>query len=86
MNILKISQLQIQGLEDPGKNAKLIKKNLLKTITFNPDIISTPECLNIITNDKAHLFKYVTYQSECPAACRSLGFNELVRGVRSLGI
>ena len=47
---LKISQLQIEGLEDPIKNSKLIKKNLLKTITFKPDIISTPECSNIITN------------------------------------
>ena len=39
---LKISQLQIEGLENPIQNTELIKKNLLKTITFNPDIISTP--------------------------------------------
>ena len=31
MKILKISQLQIQGLEEPVKNAELIKENLLKT-------------------------------------------------------
>ena len=36
--ILKISQLQIQGLEEPVKNSELIKENLLKTIPFNPDI------------------------------------------------
>jgi len=66
MKILKISQLQIQGLEEPVKNAELIKVNLLKTIPFNPDIISTPECSNIITSDRSHLFKYVTYQSKCP--------------------
>ena len=66
MKILKISQLQIQGLEEPVKNAELIKENLLKTIPFNPDIISTPECSNIITSDRAHLFKYATYQSKCP--------------------
>jgi len=31
MKILKISQLQIQGLEEPVKNSELIKENLLKT-------------------------------------------------------
>ena len=35
MKILKISQLQIQGLEEPVKNAELIKENLLKTIQIN---------------------------------------------------
>ena len=30
MKILKISQLQIQGLEEPVKNSELIKENLLK--------------------------------------------------------
>ena len=64
--ILKISQLQIQGLEDPIENAKLIKKNLVKTIKFNPDIICTPECSNIITNDKKKLIKDIPYASECP--------------------
>ena len=59
---LKISQLQIEGLENPIQNTELIKKNLLKTITFNPDIISTPECSNIITNDKKHLIENVTFQ------------------------
>ena len=63
---LKISQLQIEGLEDPIKNSKLIKKNLLKTITFKPDIISTPECSNIITNDKKHLIENTTFQNACP--------------------
>jgi len=63
---LKISQLQIEGLEDPIENSKLIKKNLLKTITFKPDIISTPECSNTITNDKKHLIENATYQNACP--------------------
>ena len=85
MKMLKISQLQIQGLEKPGKNAELIKRNLLKTISFNPDIISTPECLNIITNDKAHLFKYTTYQSKCPVLDVCLKFAKKYRKIVHVG-
>ena len=63
---LKISQLQIEGLADPLQNTELIKKSLLKTIKFKPDIISTPECSNIITNDKKHLIANATFQNACP--------------------
>lgn len=66
MHALKISQLQIQGHSNPFKNAELIKKNLTKTIKFDPDIICTPECSNIITHDKNFLIDNSTYQSNCP--------------------
>ena len=63
---IKISQIQIQGFKNPYQNAILLKKQLIKTNTFNPDLISTPECSNIITNDQKYLLKYSTFQSECP--------------------
>ena len=85
MKILKISQLQIQGLEEPGKNAELIEKNLLKTIFFNPDIISTPECLNIITNDNVHLLKYAPYQSKCPVLHVCLKFAKKYKKIVHIG-
>ncbi|MEC7745200.1 MAG: nitrilase-related carbon-nitrogen hydrolase [Pseudomonadota bacterium] len=83
--ILKISQLQIQGLEEPVKNSELIKENLLKTIPFNPDIISTPECSNIITSDRAHLFKYATYQSKCPVLDVCLKFAKKYKKIVHIG-
>jgi len=63
---LKISLIQIEGKAKPKLNSILINKNLSKTLKFNPDIIFTPECLNIITGDKAHLLKNVTTQANCP--------------------
>ena len=63
---IKISQIQVQGLGHPNQNAKLIKSRLLKTVDFNPDLISTPECLNIITNDSIHLKNNAPYQDNCP--------------------
>lgn len=83
--ILKISQLQIQGLDEPIKNAKLIKEKLLKTITFNPDIISLPECSNLITNNKKHLFKNANYESDCPVLNECTKFSKEYRKIIHIG-
>ena len=56
MNKFKISQIQFQAANTPDLNAKLLKNFFLKTKIFKPDLICTPECSNIITNDKKHLF------------------------------
>ena len=63
---IKISQIQIQGFKNPYQNAALLKKELIKTNIFNPDIISTPECSNIITSNQNYLLENSTFQSECP--------------------
>jgi len=63
---IKFSLIQIEGKESPYKNAILIKKNLEKTKKFNPDIICLPECSNIITANKSHLFNFATTQKNCP--------------------
>ena len=66
MKKFKISQIQFQAKSTPLENAHILKKFLNKCIKFKPDLICTPECSNIITNDKKHLFKHSTYQSDCP--------------------
>jgi len=66
MNKFKISQIQFQAADKPNLNAKLLKKYFLKTKIFKPDLICTPECSNIITNDKKYLFHHSTFQKDCP--------------------
>jgi len=66
MKKFKISQIQFQAQSIPSENADLLENFFMKSIKFNPDLICTPECSNIITNDKNHLFKYTTYQDDCP--------------------
>ena len=65
-NKIKVSLLQIQSRDTPFKNSLLIKNLLNKILKFNPDIVCLPECSNIMTGDKIHLFKNVTYQKDCP--------------------
>ena len=77
MKKFKISQIQFQAKSTPELNAKLLKKYFFKTRGFNPDLICTPECSNIITNDKKHLFKYSTYQKDCPLIYESKKFAKL---------
>ena len=55
MNKLKISQVQFQASHIPALNAKIIKKSFNNTLKFKPHLICTPECSNIITNDKNYL-------------------------------
>ena len=66
MKSLKISQIQFQARSTPNDNCIQLEKFYKKTLTFNPDLICTPECSNIITNDKKHLFNHSTFQNECP--------------------
>ena len=66
MNKLKISQIQFQADQTPDLNSRLLKKYFHRALKFKPDLICTPECSNIITNDKKHLFKYATFQKNCP--------------------
>ena len=66
MKTLKISQIQFEAKSTPQENANQLENFFKKTFKFKPDLICTPECSNIITNDKNHLFKFTTYQKDCP--------------------
>ena len=61
MKKLKISQIQFEAKATPVQNSILLKKYFEKTKKFKPDLICTPECSNIITNDKSYLLKNTTY-------------------------
>ena len=66
MQKIKITQIQFQAKSTPSDNAILLESYFQKTRTFKPDLICTPECSNIITNDKKYLFDNSTYQKNCP--------------------
>ena len=66
MKKFKISQIQFQAKSTPNENANLLEKFFIQTKYFKPDLICTPECSNIITNNKKHLFKYANYEDDCP--------------------
>ena len=77
MNKFKISQIQFQAKDTPNLNAQLLKKYFIKTKKFNPDLICTPECSNIITNDKKYLFNHSTFQKDCPLIFEAKEFAKL---------
>jgi len=66
MKTIKISQIQFEAKSTPFKNAELLKKYFEKTKKFNPNLICTPECSNIITNDINYLRKNATFENDCP--------------------
>ena len=66
MKKLKISQIQFEAKSTPAENAKILKKFYERTKKFKPDLICTPECSNIITNDKNYLKEKTTYEFNCP--------------------
>lgn len=66
MKKFKISQIQFQAKSTPQENANLLESLFKKSQKYNPDLICTPECSNIITHDRKHLFSYATYQIDCP--------------------
>ncbi len=66
MKNLKISQIQFEAKPTPQENCYQLEKFYNQSLKFKPDLICTPECSNIITNDKKHLFKYANYQRNCP--------------------
>ena len=74
MKNLKISQIQFEAKPTPQENCAQLEKFYKRTIKFKPDLICTPECSNIITNDKSHLYKYANYQSNCPIIKMSKDF------------
>ena len=76
MKKFKISQIQFQAKPTPEENADLLEKFFIKSKKFNPDLICTPECSNIITNDKKHLFKHSTYQDDCPIIDKAKKFSK----------
>ena len=51
MKTINISQIQFEAKSTPFKNAEQLKKYFEKTKKFKPNLICTPECSNIITND-----------------------------------
>ena len=71
---IKISLIQIEGKATPKLNSILINKNLSQSLKFNPDIIFTPECLNVITSNKTHLKKVATTQNNCPVLHECINF------------
>ena len=66
MNNLKISQVQFTANQIPNLNSKSLEKNFNKALKSKPHLICTPECSNIITNDKNYLKKNAPYQNTCP--------------------
>ncbi len=74
MKKFKISQIQFQAKPTPHENADLLENFFIKSQKFNPDLICTPECSNILTNDKKHLFMYANYQEDCPVIKKAIFF------------
>ena len=66
MKKFRITQIQFQGKATPAENVNLLEKFFIKSRQYKPDIICTPECTNIITDDKNHLFKSVDFEEDCP--------------------
>ena len=66
MNKLKVSQVQFSASHLPNFNSRLLEQNFNKAIKFKPHLICTPECSNIITNDKNYLMLNAPYQNSCP--------------------
>ena len=66
MKTISISQIQFEAKSTPFKNAELLKKYFEKTKKFKPNLICTPECSNIITNDIDYLKKNTTFENDCP--------------------
>ena len=66
MNNLKISQVQFTASQIPNLNSKFLEKFFNKALKSKPHLICTPECSNIITNDKNYLKKNAPYQNTCP--------------------
>ena len=66
MKNLKISQIQFQAKPTPQENCDQLENYYKKALKFKPDLICTPECSNIITNDKNFLLLNAPYQNTCP--------------------
>ena len=76
MKIFRISQIQFEAKPTPIENSELLESYFVLSHKFKPDLICTPECSNIITNDKVHLLNYSTYQSDCPVIKMAKNFSK----------
>ena len=74
MKTLKISQIQFEAKPTPQENCDQLEIFYNKALKFKPDLICTPECSNIITNNKKHLFHFANYQNNCPILIMSKNF------------
>ena len=77
MTYIKISQIQFEGKSTPYENAEILENYFKKTLIFKPDLITTPECSNIITASNIHLIKHSNYQSDCPVLKMAKSFAKL---------
>ena len=64
MKKLKISQVQFQASHIPAINAKIIEKSFNDTLKFKPHLICTPECSNIITDNKNYLLLNIKFTKQ----------------------
>ena len=74
MKKLKISQIQFEAKSTPQENCDQLENFYRRSNRFKPDLICTPECSNIITNDKKHLYKFANFQEDCPILNMSKSF------------
>lgn len=74
MKYFKISQIQFEAKSTPQENCNQLEKFYKKSLKFKPDLICTPECSNIITNDRSHLYKFANYEKDCPVLIMSKKF------------
>ena len=82
---IKFSLLQFEGKKNLKNNAILIKKLLSKANNYKPDIICLPECSNIITADKLHLFEHAVTQKHCPVLDVCMNFAKKYKKFVSIG-
>ena len=59
MKYFKISQIQFEGKSTPYKNAEILENYFKKTLKFKPDLITTPECSNIITGNNIQIINQI---------------------------
>ena len=85
MNKLKISQVQFQASHIPALNAQTLEENFNNTLKFKPQLICTPECSNIITNDKKYLILNAPYQNTCPVLKMAKNFAKKNKVTINLG-
>ena len=85
MNKLKISQVQFQASHIPTLNTEILEKSFNNILKFKPHLICTPECSNIITNDKNYLISNAPYQNTCPVLKMAKNFAKKNKVTINLG-
>ena len=86
MKLFRISQIQFEAKSTPKENSELLESYFVSSNKFKPDLICTPECSNIITNDKVHLLNNSTYQSDCPIIKMTKSFTKKNKVNINLGL